>query len=97
MQPRYKFSHDEMVRYMEEEAALGYPVHGMRHLQSSFIIYNMNHPDTLTIQNMWKEHTDRLGGLMCQISFYFVAQRFPTSVQEYTLDWQMHRYKITIA
>jgi len=93
LQPRYAISKQQMTQYMEEEIELGYPVHGERHFQTGFIIYNMNHKDTLSIQQMWQEHIERVG-INCQIAFYFVAQRFPRSIQEYFPDWQNMRYSV---
>jgi hypothetical protein len=82
-QERYQLQRDKMVVYMGEEVAKGYPVHGERHFQTGFIIYNLNHPATTRVQQMWFEHINRCG-ILCQISFYFVAQRFPSEVAEFT-------------
>lgn len=86
MQPRYAVDGERIEAYMIEQAALGFPVHGERHMRTGFLIYNMNHPDTITIQDLWQDHIDQTG-IMCQIAFYFVAQRFPTSIQEYSAAW----------
>lgn len=86
LQPRYISQKERLEMYINEQVDLGFPVHGERHMRTGFIIYNMNHPETRVIQDMWEEHIGR-AGIMCQIAFYFVAQRFPMSVQQYTLDW----------
>lgn len=86
MQPRYAINKVQIENYMDEQVQQGYPVHGERHMRSGFVIYNMNHPDTQRIQDMWQEHIDRAGA-MCQIALYFVVQRFPVAVQEYKLEW----------
>ena len=64
---------------MEEERVKGYPVTGERFFQSGFIIYNLVHKKTRHIQDMWMRHIHRCG-IECQISLYFVAQRFPSPV-----------------
>lgn len=86
MQPRYSINREKIEKYMEEQTQLGFPVHGARHMRTGFVIHNMKHPDIQLIQDIWQEHIDR-AGIMCQIAFYFVAQRFPISVQEYLFDW----------
>jgi hypothetical protein len=72
-----------MVAYMGEEVAKDYPVHEERHFQTGFIIYNLRHPATARLQQMWFEHINRCG-ILCSISFYFVAQRFQTEIAEFT-------------
>jgi len=84
-QNRYGAGKEMILRYMEEEVSLGYKIHGERHFQTGVIIYNMRNPDTLKVQNMWMEHIKRCG-IQCQISFYFIAQRFPKSVDEFTAN-----------
>lgn len=86
MQPRYMVDRERIESYMQEQGALGYPIHGARHMRTGFVVYNMNHADTLLIQDTWQEHINRVG-IMCQIAFYFVAQRFPDSIQQYDLEW----------
>ena len=85
LQMRYKKGKEKMVRYIEEEMSLGYKLNGERHFQTGLIIYNLRHPDTEKIQNMWMEHIRRCG-IECQISFYFIAQRFPVCIDEFTAN-----------
>ena len=91
LQPRYVQQRERIETYMNQQIALGYPVHGEMHYQTGFIIYNMLHTDTLTIQNMWRGHINQVG-IMCQIAFYFVAQRFTESIREYVPAWKTVRY-----
>jgi hypothetical protein len=93
LQPRYQHQKDQIDAYMEEQVALGYPIHGERHFQTGFIVYNMRHADTAVIQEEWYQHITKVG-IMCQIAFYFVAQRHLESIQEYKHDWQNGRYSI---
>ena len=81
-QPRYAMEADRYRIYMKEEAEKGYPSHGERHFQTGYLLYNMAHEDCSTIQNMWSSHIQRCG-IQCQISMYYVAQRFPRSIGEY--------------
>lgn len=90
-QPRYAVNQQAMSRYIEEEVAEGYDKSGrVVTYNTGFIIYNMHHPDTHKIQALWASHINRCG-IMCQISFHFVAQRFPVSIQEYVGDWGNRR------
>jgi len=84
-QKRYFWGKAMVLRYMEEEVSLGFKLHGERHFQTGVIIYNLRNPDTLKIQNLWMEHIMRCG-IQCQISFYFIAQRFPKSIDEFTAN-----------
>lgn len=61
---------------------IGYAVHGKRHFQSGFIMYNMRHPETYQIQSKWYQGIQEVGSL-CQIPLYFIAQQFPQSIQEF--------------
>jgi hypothetical protein len=70
---------------MGEEVGQGFPVHGERDFQTGFIIYNLKHPATSRIQRMWFEHINRCG-ILCQVSMYFVAQRFPSEIAEFTAN-----------
>ena len=79
---RYKLQEKQYVKYMEEEARAGFPAHGERHFQCGFLLYRLDHPDCAKIQNMWMAHIKRCG-IECQISMYYVAQRFPDSIGEY--------------
>lgn len=81
-QKRYFQQKDQYIKYMNEEVKKGYPIHGKRHFQTGFLIYNLLHPITVKIQKMWMNHIIRCG-IQCQISFYFVAQRFPEKIDEY--------------
>ena len=84
-QNRYRISNETILRYMEEEVSLGFKIHGERHFQSGVIIYNLRHPDTEKIQHMWMQHIKRCG-IQCQISLYFISQRFPDSIDEFTAN-----------
>ncbi len=84
-QARYKKQEDSYVRYMSAEAKAGYPPHGTRHFQTGYLLYNLKHPDCYRIQNLWMEHILRCG-IQCQISMYYVAQRFPRSIGEFPYD-----------
>jgi hypothetical protein len=92
-QERYFLQREMLITYMNEEVALGYPVHGERDFQTGFIIYNMNHKDTFIIQNDWESHIKR-AGINCQISFYFVSQRYLLSIAEFVKDWNHGRVTI---
>ena len=81
-QDRYLKQKHQYLKYIAEEQVQGFPVHGERHFQTGFIVYNLHHEDTQSIQSMWMGHIHRCG-IQCQISMYFVAQRFPTSIGEF--------------
>lgn len=83
LQPRYAVYEQQMRRYMAEEAALGFHVHGGRHFQTGFILYNMHHPDTAVIKDLWYAHIQRVG-IHCQLAFYFVAQRYLPAISTST-------------
>lgn len=83
LQHRYQLQEKQYVKYMEEEARAGFPTHGERHFQSGFLLYCLDHPDCAKIQRTWMAHIERCG-IQCQISMYYVAQRFPDSIGEFT-------------
>ena len=82
-QHRYQLQENQYVKYMEEEARAGFPTHGERHFQCGFLLYRLDHPDCAKIQDMWMAHIERCG-IQDQISMYYVAQRFPDGIGEFT-------------
>jgi hypothetical protein len=92
LQPRYALFEEQMRIYIKEEEAKGFHVHGGRHFQTGFMLINMHHPDTPAILTLWKQHNQR-AGILCQLSFYFVAQRYADTdvIREFTMDWNYGR------
>tara|TARA_E500000178_G_scaffold267004_1_gene264421 strand:- start:1114 stop:1911 length:798 start_codon:yes stop_codon:yes gene_type:complete len=75
-QERYQLEKQKYLDYINLERRNGYSTENQRHFTTCFIIYNLRHPETLNFQNTWWEHINRCG-IQCQISMYFVAQRYP--------------------
>jgi beta-1,4-mannosyl-glycoprotein beta-1,4-N-acetylglucosaminyltransferase len=107
LQPRYAQHASTMKAYIDEQVALGYHLQGDPHFQTGFIIYNMrNLKQVREIQDLWYDHIRKVGGLHCQIAFYFVAQirqavlgartegREGTDIREFELDWNYGRKTI---
>jgi hypothetical protein len=80
-----------MIRSYIEEESRTFPTSGRISFHTGFIIYNMQHPQTITIQQMWMEHISRIGFLQCQIAFFYVAQNFPGVIEEFKELWSYGR------
>jgi hypothetical protein len=89
-QPRYLRLRSKMKAYIREEESRGFASKGVTHFQTGFIIYNMNHPNTSAIQQVWYQHVQRVG-IQCQIAFYFVSQHFPNHIEIFEKDWGFPR------
>jgi hypothetical protein len=93
LQPRYAKAQQEMKNYIKEELESGFVTENRIFYQTGFIIYNMQHADTESIQELWYVHIKRIGGMQCQIAFFFVSQRFlgENTIQEYLEEWNYGR------
>jgi hypothetical protein len=78
-QERYRREQHRYENYIAEEQKKGFAVHGERHFQGGFIIYNLKHRATKAFQDTWLRHIQRCG-IQDQISLYFVVQQFPEPV-----------------
>ena len=81
-QDRYNKEKEHYQAYILSQINAGYHAEGYRHFTTCFIIYNMHHTDTIKIQETWWEHIKECG-IQCQISMYFVAQRFRDTITEF--------------
>ncbi len=76
LQARYKAQWAQTVRYITEQIANGYNLECQMYWTSA-ILRNMRHPDIQLFNETWFENIQRCG-IECQISFNFVAQKFPS-------------------
>jgi hypothetical protein len=75
IQPRYQAQRDQTTQYITHKVENGYKLDVECLYWTSAILRNMQHPDTIKINEQWYE--DILScGIECQIAFDFVAQRF---------------------
>ena len=74
-QPRYKAQWAQTVNFITEQIANGYKLECQMYWTSA-ILRNMRHPDIQSLNETWFSDIQRCG-IECQISFNFVAQRFP--------------------
>ncbi len=77
-QPRYKMRWEQAVNYITEQISAGYKLECQMYWTAA-IIRNMRHPDIVTLNETWYSDVQRCG-IECQISFNFVAQRFPSII-----------------
>ncbi len=77
LQPRYKAQWIQTVKYITEELGNGYKLERDNLYATGAILRNMKHPDIQKLNDTWYEHISRCG-IECQISFHFIAQRFPS-------------------
>lgn len=75
LQKRYLMQKEMMLNYITEQLWSGLKVTAEHLYWTSVILRNMRHRDTIDINNMWYEHIHKCG-IECQVSFFFVAQRF---------------------
>ncbi len=75
-QARYFGQRGQISKYITEELAGGGRAQMPVHFGCNMCIRDMRHPDTIPMNERWRQHTDRVG-LQDQISFHFVAQDFP--------------------
>lgn len=78
-QPRYRNQLNKIVDYITEEVNAGYKLNCGTIYWCGWILRNMRHSLTNEIGEMWYQHILRCG-IEDQISFDFVAQRYPTSI-----------------
>lgn len=74
-QPRYLAQKEQYQQYIKDQTNAGLQDTTPDHLQTGFIIRNMQHPITSKIGETWHSHIQKCG-IECQISFYFVKQLF---------------------
>lgn len=89
-QPRYLHFRSEMKTYIREQSSLGFATEGVPHFQTSFILYNMKHPNTTLIQKLWYRRIQRVG-IQCQIAFFFVSQLYHDNIKIFDKDWGFNR------
>jgi hypothetical protein len=77
LQPRYKAQWAQTVKYITDELASGYKLECANLYATGVILRNMKHPAMQALNNTWYEHIVRCG-IECQVSFHFIAQRFPS-------------------
>lgn len=76
LQPRYKSQMAQTVDYIGQELSDGFKLESQLYA-TGVILRNMRHPETRELNEMWFAHIQRCG-IECQISFDFVAQRYPS-------------------
>ena len=74
-QHRYEAQRSQMVEYISKKLDDGYSLKVRRMFWTAAILRNMNHPDTITINEDWYQNILECG-IECQLSFDFVAQRY---------------------
>ena len=74
LQPRYKSQMKNIVTYITEELKNGLNFECQMYATGT-ILRNMQHSETVKINNIWWEHINRCG-IECQISFNVIAQKF---------------------
>lgn len=75
-QPRYYAQKDKMSQYIKQQVLEGMPTEADIHFETGCILRDMKHPDCKKINELWLEHI-RECGTECQVSFFFIARRFP--------------------
>ncbi|TPN84781.1 hypothetical protein [Aquimarina algicola] len=84
-QERYIIDKESYLKYIEKNVSQGLSAEHHNHFQCGYLLYNMNHPDTMQIQETWHKHIKECG-INDQISFNFVAQLFSEVITEYMYD-----------
>lgn len=76
LQPRYKSQMGQTVEYMMTELSNGSTLDCQLYA-TGVLLRNMRHPEIRGLNEMWFAHIQRCG-IECQISFDFVAQKYPS-------------------
>lgn len=74
-QPRYVEVYKQLVTFIANEVDNGLKLNSDLYA-TGVILRNMRHKETQNMDNYWYETTQISGGLQCQISFFFMAQKF---------------------
>lgn len=85
-QPRYAEIYETLIKYISEEVDKGYKLNSNLYATGA-ILRNMRHSKTQNIDNDWYVGTQASGGLQCQISFFFTAQRYKNLIKEIPHDF----------
>ena len=85
LQKRYIVDKENYLNYIEKNISKDLSAEHYNHFQCGYLLYNMNHSDTIRIQKTWHEHIKKCG-INDQISFNFVAQIFKDIIGEYIYD-----------
>jgi len=85
LQERYVREKEQYAKYINKNVNEGLSAKQDLFYQCGYIIYNLQHPETLNIQKTWKKHIGQCG-INDQISFNFVAQQFNSVIGEYKYD-----------
>jgi len=75
-QPRYYAQRRQIARFVAEKWALGFKPCNPVHYGCNVIVRDMRHPDTKPSGDLWARYIEQCG-IQDQISFHFVAQKFP--------------------
>jgi hypothetical protein len=75
-QPRYYAQREQMSSYLAAQVTDGMTLQRDIHFATGCILRDMRHPDVSQINKQWFEHI-LLCGIECQVSFFFIAQKFP--------------------
>lgn len=75
-QPRYFAQKDKMSAYINQQILEGMPTEANIHFETGCILRNMKHADCNKVNYLWLDHINKCG-TECQVSFFFVARRFP--------------------
>ena len=89
-QKRYYYIREKLFEYISREVGSGHGLNSKIYWCSS-VLRNMKHRDRLSIDDDWYESTLASGGLQDQISFFFTAQRYASSIVELPQDCDRHR------
>jgi hypothetical protein len=82
-QERYAKEKDRYLSYINEQIRNGFSETTEKHAQTGLLIRNMNHPKIRDIDQMWYSHIQQCG-IQCQISFFFVKQKFVDDIHIFT-------------
>jgi beta-1,4-mannosyl-glycoprotein beta-1,4-N-acetylglucosaminyltransferase len=90
-QERYAIGRNQLQAYIDKQVNEGFSLteadpRDDHSFATGFIVYNMHHENTTKIQALWYEHIQQ-AGIQCQISMFFVAQRFRQNIAVYHERW----------
>lgn len=74
LQDRYRVNRSKMYNYINDMLSSGYSEEGNIYW-TSLILRDMNHPKIHELNEEWYNHVKKCG-IECQISFFFIAQKY---------------------
>jgi len=92
-QDRYRIQSEQYKKYILKQINNGLSATVQQHCMTGLIIRNMKHEKIIEINSTWYTHIQECG-IQCQISFFFVKQKFDSEIKV-IVENPFINYKIT--